>query len=35
VRRHGVEKQEVLPLDTVIKMLTEEAVPPDVKRAPT
>jgi threonyl-tRNA synthetase len=33
VRRHGVEKQEVLPLDAVIKMLTSEAVPPDIKRA--
>jgi threonyl-tRNA synthetase len=33
VRRHGVEKQEVLPLDAVIKMLADEAVPPDLKRA--
>ena len=35
VRRHGVEKQEVLPLDVVLKMLVDEAVPPDVKRAST
>jgi threonyl-tRNA synthetase len=33
VRRHGVEKQDVLPLDTVIKMLADEAVPPDLRRA--
>jgi threonyl-tRNA synthetase len=33
VRRHGVEKQEVLPLDAAIKMLADEAVPPDLKRA--
>jgi threonyl-tRNA synthetase len=32
VRRHGVEKQDVLPLDTVLKMLVDEAVPPDLKR---
>jgi threonyl-tRNA synthetase len=33
IRRHGVEKQEVLPLDTALKMLADEALPPDVKRS--
>jgi threonyl-tRNA synthetase len=33
VRRHGVEKQEVLPLDVALKMLADEAVPPDLKRS--
>ena len=33
VRRHGVEKQEVLPVETALKALVEEALPPDVRRA--
>jgi threonyl-tRNA synthetase len=32
VRRHGVEKQEVLPLDAALRMLADEAVPPDLRR---
>jgi threonyl-tRNA synthetase len=32
VRRLGQEKQEVMPLDAALKMLANEAVPPDVKR---
>ena len=32
VRRLGQEKQEVMALDTALKVLADEAVPPDVKR---
>jgi threonyl-tRNA synthetase len=32
IRRLGQEKQEIMPLDAALKALTEEAVPPDVKR---
>jgi threonyl-tRNA synthetase len=32
VRRHGVEKQEVLPVETALKALADEAVPPDLRR---
>jgi threonyl-tRNA synthetase len=32
IRRLGKEGQQVMPLDTAIAMLTDEAVPPDVKR---
>jgi threonyl-tRNA synthetase len=33
VRRLGSEGQKVMPLDEALKMLAEEAVPPDIKRA--
>jgi threonyl-tRNA synthetase len=33
VRRLGVQQQQVLPLDKVVAMLADEAVPPDLKRA--
>jgi threonyl-tRNA synthetase len=33
VRRLGQEKQDVMPLDAALKALTEEAMPPDLKRA--
>lgn len=33
IRRLGSEKQEVISLDEVLKMLAAEAVPPDLKRA--
>jgi threonyl-tRNA synthetase len=33
VRRLGKEGQQVMPLDQALKMLTDEAVPPDLKRA--
>jgi threonyl-tRNA synthetase len=32
VRRLGKEGQTVLPLDAALKVLAEEAVPPDVRR---
>jgi threonyl-tRNA synthetase len=32
IRRLGKEEQQVMPLDTALKALTEEAVPPDVRR---
>ncbi|MGE0565695.1 MAG: threonine--tRNA ligase [Pseudolabrys sp.] len=33
IRRLGQEKQQVMPLDQALAMLTDEATPPDVKRA--
>jgi threonyl-tRNA synthetase len=33
IRRLGSEGQKVLPLDEALKMLAEEATPPDIKRA--
>lgn len=33
IRRLGSEKQEVISLDEALKMLTAEAVPPDLRRA--
>jgi threonyl-tRNA synthetase len=33
IRRLGSEGQKVMPLDEALKMLTDEAVPPDLKRA--
>jgi threonyl-tRNA synthetase len=33
IRRLGKEGQQVMPLDQALKMLTDEAVPPDLKRA--
>jgi threonyl-tRNA synthetase len=33
VRRLGSQEQKVLPLKEVLSLLTDEAVPPDVKRA--
>ncbi len=33
IRRLGKEGQQVMPLDAALKMLAEEAAPPDVKRA--
>jgi threonyl-tRNA synthetase len=32
IRRLGKEGQQVLPLDEALKMLADEAVPPDLKR---
>ena len=32
IRRLGKEGQTVLPLDAALKALTDEAVPPDVRR---
>jgi threonyl-tRNA synthetase len=32
IRRFGKEKQEIMPLDAALKMLAEEATPPDLKR---
>jgi threonyl-tRNA synthetase len=32
IRRFGSEKQQVMPLDAALRMLVEEAVPPDVRR---
>ena len=34
IRRLGKEDQQVMPLDATLKMLADEAVPPDLKRAP-
>ena len=33
IRRLGSEKQQVMPLDAALKMLADEATPPDVKRS--
>ena len=33
MRRLGSDKSQVMPLDEALKLLTEEALPPDVKRA--
>src|SRR6476620_1655804 len=33
VRRMGVQQQQVMPLDKVVKVLADESVPPDVKEA--
>jgi threonyl-tRNA synthetase len=33
IRRLGKDGQEVMPLDAALKMLAEEAIPPDIKRA--
>ena len=33
IRRLGSDKQQVMALDDALKLLTEEALPPDVKRA--
>ena len=33
IRRLGREDQQVMPLDAALKALSEEAVPPDVRRA--
>ena len=33
IRRFGKEDQQVMPLDAALKALSEEAVPPDVRRA--
>ena len=33
IRRFGSDKQQSMSLDDALKMLTEEAVPPDLKRA--
>jgi threonyl-tRNA synthetase len=33
IRRLGQEDQQVMPLDAALKMLADEAVPPDLKRA--
>ena len=33
IRRLGSEKQSVMPLDEALKMLADEALPPDLKRA--
>ena len=33
IRRLGKEGQQVMALDEALKMLADEAVPPDVKRA--
>jgi threonyl-tRNA synthetase len=33
IRRLGSEGQQVMPLDAALKMLADEALPPDVKRA--
>ena len=33
IRRLGSDKQQVMSLDDALKLLTEEALPPDVKRA--
>jgi len=33
IRRLGSDKSQVMPLDEALKLLTEEALPPDVKRA--
>jgi threonyl-tRNA synthetase len=33
IRRLGSQDQTVMKLDDALKMLVEEAVPPDVKRA--
>jgi threonyl-tRNA synthetase len=32
IRRLGQEKQEIMPLDAALKMLADEAVPPDTRR---
>ena len=32
IRRLGHEKQEVMALDAALKMIADEAVPPDVRR---
>jgi threonyl-tRNA synthetase len=33
IRRFGSDKQQSMGLDEALKMLTDEAVPPDLKRA--
>jgi threonyl-tRNA synthetase len=33
IRRLGKESQQVMPLEAALKALSEEAVPPDVRRA--
>jgi threonyl-tRNA synthetase len=33
IRRLGSDKSQVMSLDDALKLLTEEALPPDVKRA--
>jgi threonyl-tRNA synthetase len=33
VRRLGSQEQKVLPLKEVLAVLTEEAIPPDLRRA--
>jgi threonyl-tRNA synthetase len=33
IRRLGSEKQTVMPLDAALAALSDEAVPPDVRRA--
>jgi threonyl-tRNA synthetase len=33
IRRLGQDKQEIMPLDAALKMLADEAVPPDTRRA--
>jgi threonyl-tRNA synthetase len=33
IRRLGKEGQQVMPLDAALKMLADEATPPDIKRA--
>jgi hypothetical protein len=32
IRRLGSDKQQVMSLDDALKLITEEALPPDVKR---
>jgi threonyl-tRNA synthetase len=33
IRRLGKEGQQVMPLEHALKMLADEATPPDIKRA--
>jgi threonyl-tRNA synthetase len=33
IRRLGREDQQVMPLDAALKALSDEAVPPDIRRA--
>jgi threonyl-tRNA synthetase len=35
IRRLGKEGQQVMPLDEALELLSDEALPPDVKRAKT
>ena len=35
IRRLGSDGQKVMPLDDALKMLADEAMPPDLKRALT
>jgi len=35
IRRLGKEGQQVVPLEAALKALSEEAVPPDIRRAKT